>query len=45
MLSKGGYCTKKDKSFFVGQKKDYEISGGEKTFQIKELEIFEIIAI
>lgn len=45
MLSKGGYCTKKDKSFFVGQKKDYEISGGKKTFQIKELEIFEIIAI
>ena len=45
MLSKGGYCTKKEKSFFVGQKKDYEISGGEKTFQIKELEIFEIIAI
>lgn len=45
MLSKGGYCTKKEKSFFNGQKKDYEISGGEKKFVIKELEIFEIITI
>jgi hypothetical protein len=45
MLSKGGYCTKKDKSCFEGQKKDYEISGGDKYFKIKELEVFEIITI
>ncbi len=43
MLSKGGYCMKKDKSCFEGQKKDYEISGGDKNFKIKELEVFEII--
>ena len=42
MLSKGGYCHKKDKSCFYGQVKDYEISGGNKNFKIKELEVFEI---
>ena len=42
MLSKGGYCNKKDKSCFYGQVKDYEISGGNKNFKIKELEVFEI---
>ena len=42
-LSKGGYCDKNEKSCFDGQEKDYEISGGNKYFKIKELEVFEII--
>ena len=42
MLSKGGYCTRKKTSYFSGQSKDYEISG-EKTFNIKELEVYEIV--
>ena len=42
MLSKGGYCSNKDQSCFSGQLKDYEISGGNKNFNIKELEVFEI---
>ena len=43
MLTKGGYCSKKNNSSFVGQNKDYEISGGEKKFKIKEVEVFEIV--
>ena len=42
MLSKGGYCGKMENSNFIGQETDYEISGEEK-FNIKELEVFEII--
>ena len=42
MLTKGGYCTRKKTSCFKGQNKDYEISG-EKNFNIKELEIYEIV--
>ena len=42
MLTKGGYCTRKKTSCFKGQSKDYEISG-EKSFNIKELEVFEIV--
>ena len=45
MLTKGGYCSKKKNSCFVGQNKDYEISGGEKKFKVKELEVFEIVTI
>ena len=45
MLTKGGICSKKDKSCFLGQNKDYEISGGEKKFKIKEVEVFEIVTI
>jgi len=42
MLNKGGYCTRKKTSCFAGQSKDYEISG-EKNFNIKELEVYEIV--
>jgi hypothetical protein len=42
MLAKGGYCTRKKTSCFTGQSKDYEISG-EKSFNIKELEVYEIV--
>ena len=42
MLTKGGYCTRKKASCFAGQSKDYEISG-EKNFNIKELEVYEIV--
>jgi hypothetical protein len=42
MLTKGGYCTRKKTSCFKGQSKDYEISG-EKSFNIKELEVYEIV--
>ena len=42
MLTKGGYCTMKKTSCFTGQIKDYEISG-EKSFNIKELEVYEIV--
>jgi hypothetical protein len=45
MLSKGGYCTKMETSRYSGQKEDYEISGGEQNFNIKELEVFELIFI
>ena len=45
MLSKGGYCTRNETSCFSGQMEDYEISGGEKNFNIKELEVFELIFI
>jgi hypothetical protein len=43
MLSDGGYCDKNKDSCFEGQEEDYEISGGNKKFKIKELEVFEII--
>ena len=42
MLSNGGYSGKIERSNFDGQEKDYEISGEEKMFKIKELEVFEI---
>jgi hypothetical protein len=42
LLTKGGYCTRKKTSCFTGQSKDYEISG-EKNFNIKELEVYEIV--
>ena len=42
MLSRGGYCGKMENSNFVGQEVDYEISGEEK-FNIKELEVFEVV--
>ena len=42
MITKGGYCTRKKTSCFIGQSKDYEISG-EKSFNIKELEVYEIV--
>jgi len=42
MLNKGGYCTRRKTSCFAGQSKDYEISG-EKNFNIKELEVYEIV--
>lgn len=45
MLSKGGYCTRDEKSCFLGQMEDYEISGGEQKFNVKELEVFELIFI
>ena len=45
MLSKGGYCTKKETSRYSGQNEDFEISGGEQNFNIKELEVFELIFI
>ena len=45
MLSKGGYCTKMETSRYMGQDEDFEISGGEQNFNIKELEVFEIIFV
>ena len=45
MLTKGGYCMKKENSYFYGQGIDYEISGGKKVFGIKDLEVLEIIFI
>ena len=42
MLNKEGYCTRKKTSCFTGQNKDYEISA-EKNFNIKELEVYEIV--
>ena len=42
MLSRGDYCGKMENSNFVGQEVDYEISGEEK-FNIKELEVFEVV--
>ncbi len=45
MLSKGGYCLKKNFSSFEGQEIDYEISGGKKVFGIKELEVLEILFV
>lgn len=41
---KGGFCNKKDKSCFNGQKIDYEIAGGNKNFEVEELEVYEIVA-
>jgi len=41
-LKKGGYCGKKEKSNFGGQMYDYEISGGEETYKVEELEAFEV---
>ena len=43
MLTNGGYCSKKKKSCFFGQNKNYEISGGQKNFKIKNLEVYEVI--
>ena len=45
MLTKGGYCLKKNFSCFEGQEIDYEISGGKKVFGIKELEVLEILFV
>ena len=45
MLTKGGYCLKKNFSCFEGQEVDYEISGGKKVFGIKELEVLEILFV
>ena len=42
MLSEGGYCGKMEKSNFIGQETDFEITGEEK-FKITELEVFEIV--
>ena len=42
MLSEGGYCGTMEKSNFIGQETDFEISGEEK-FKITELEVFEIV--
>ena len=44
MLTKGGFCSKKEKSCFTGQNKDYEISGNNKTFKIEEVEVYEVIS-
>lgn len=45
MISEGGTCSKKKDSCFIGQNKDYEISGGEKKFKIKDVEVYEIVTI
>jgi hypothetical protein len=45
MLSKGGYCLKKMRSYFEGQDEDYEISGGKRVFKVDELEVLEIVFI
>lgn len=43
MLSKGGYCMKKNTSYFMGQDEDYEISGGNRVFEVQDVEVLEII--
>lgn len=43
-LKNGGYSTKKETSCFDGQNEDYELTG-EKNFEIKELEVYEIITL
>ena len=43
MFSKGGYCMKKENSYYYGQTVDYEISGGKKVFGIKDVEVLEIV--
>ncbi len=45
MLSKGGYCLKKDYSYFEGQDIDYEITGGKRVFKVVEVEVLEILFI
>jgi len=45
MLSKGGYCMKKNTSYFIGQDDDYEISGGNRVFEVQDVEVLEIIFV
>ena len=45
MLSKGGYCMKKNTSYFMGQDDDYEISGGNRVFEVQDVEVLEIIFV
>lgn len=45
MLSKGGYCMKKNTSYFIGQDDDYEISGGSRVFEVQDVEVLEIIFV
>lgn len=45
MFSKGGYCLKKDYSYFEGQDIDYEITGGKRVFKVVEVEVLEILFI
>lgn len=45
MLTKGGYCLKKNCSYFEGQEINYEISGGKKVFGINEVEVLEILFV
>ena len=45
MLSKGGYCMKKNSSYFMGQDDDYEISGGNRVFEVQDVEVLEIIFV
>ena len=42
---KGGECTAANNSNFIGYTDDYEISGGEKIFKIKELEIWKVTLV
>lgn len=39
----GGICAKMKESRFIGQENDYEINGGEETFDIEEIEVFQIV--
>ena len=41
-LTKGGYCSSRNHSYFGGQESDYEISGGEYKFDVEEIEVFEV---
>ena len=34
---------KMKESRFIGQENDYEINGGEETFDIEEIEVFQIV--
>ena len=38
----GGICGIKEESCFKGQEKEYEINGGEESFDIEEIEVFQI---
>ena len=40
----GGICGKMKESCFIGQDKNYEINGGEVTFDVEEIEVFQIVS-
>ena len=45
MLTNGGFSGKVEDSYFDDLEKDFEISGEQEEFKIKELEVFEIIVL
>ena len=39
----GGICGRMRESSFLGQENNYEINGGEETFDVEEIEVFQIV--